>query len=863
MTTTDRRDDPMSDPRHWRVLDDIVVRRAGWPVDLLDELAAPGLVEVAEEYERTDHALQKTADRVRGQLRRAIADPTVVAAAKELRRIRRALDRGVAVEGDVRHPALREPAAHWDAAVRRTVEQRGHLRREFAARADVARASLRRMVSSEEFHDVALLNSPDFLDRGLRPYLDAPTDLAPARRRAIERTLTAYVQRLCSRNETASFFGPVWYAQADPSAQRCLPDPAVRVPSDPRDRHVHVSAWVVRSLAAAMEADDLTGPEQQLERSALHRFDGTTLVLPVRPYPRIELTTAEREVMAAATDGLRVKSLDPAARAALPSLSERELVRTRIPLATGELDMLLALRDEIDEWDDEPRRRWRPVVRRIEELAGDLADATGPKARTAALRALEAYLAEQIDGPLRRGQGALYADRLVFFEQYVEPVPFPIGAAFVAELERRLRGVLNVLASAASYVHGRRLALATDGVDEAGLTGQRVGLLDAIDRFPRPEPAEDQVTQWLDEWRAGLGSGGSTPSGGSLDLSSETLLGDNHPEAWAGSVASVDVMVSAADADAVDRGEFTLVVGEVHPALVLCHDALFAYHPDRAGLHKRARRILARADPQRAEMQIAAERVTKVTDAPVGRGRLHRAWVEHGANARDVAVADLDLDLGPAGPPALLPAGSVSASYLRRPLFVEEPLPLLLACVQKPELWTEPLVVGPCTPRVLIDGVVVQRSAWTVYRDDFPILRAPADSVEAFAAVQAWRKRRQLPRRLFARPHGVGEVKPVLVDFDSPLSVMVFLHGIRLASSVVLVEMYPDRDALWLSSGRHRYTCELRLTVWVDSEQPAGDARRRPNATSRPDNAPAADPATVRAALRRLTGLTAPLRVED
>lgn len=76
-----------------------------------------------------------------------------------------------------------------------------------------------------------------------------------------------------------------------------------------------------------------------------------------------------------------------------------------------------------------------------------------------------------------------------------------------------------------------------------------------------------------------------------------------------------------------------------------------------------------------------------------------------------------------------------------------------------------------------------------------------------------WQRSRGLPSRVFASLG--GEHKPQYVDFDSYACVRLLETAARKSdSAVVLTEMLPGPDHLWLRDGKHRYVTEL--TVQLD-----------------------------------------------
>ncbi|WP_404368882.1 hypothetical protein AB5I39_15630 [Sphingomonas sp. MMS24-J45] len=118
--------------------------------------------------------------------------------------------------------------------------------------------------------------------------------------------------------------------------------------------------------------------------------------------------------------------------------------------------------------------------------------------------------------------------------------------------------------------------------------------------------------------------------------------------------------------------------------------------------------------------------------------------------------------------------------------------------------------VGPAGlgPRLTIDGVIVRRACW---RGAPPPLPRDRFRPEFRDVLRRWITEMGAPERVFVRlPR---EVKPVLVDIRSDLS-LDMLAAMLDGDAVVLSEMLPDGDGLWLADAAgERYTSELRLTL--------------------------------------------------
>jgi hypothetical protein len=128
-------------------------------------------------------------------------------------------------------------------------------------------------------------------------------------------------------------------------------------------------------------------------------------------------------------------------------------------------------------------------------------------------------------------------------------------------------------------------------------------------------------------------------------------------------------------------------------------------------------------------------------------------------------------------------------------------------------------------PRVRHGDLVVARRKWTVHPEYLPA-RHPEDSdADYFLTWQRWRRDHGLPARVFASLDRVpldpdaqaGEgvtFKPQYVDFDSLFSISLLESAVRGANRlVVLEEMLPDVEHLWLRSPVGRYVTEQTIEM--------------------------------------------------
>jgi thiopeptide-type bacteriocin biosynthesis protein len=129
-----------------------------------------------------------------------------------------------------------------------------------------------------------------------------------------------------------------------------------------------------------------------------------------------------------------------------------------------------------------------------------------------------------------------------------------------------------------------------------------------------------------------------------------------------------------------------------------------------------------------------------------------------------------------------------------------------------------PLRHAPFLPRVVSGRLVLSRAGWNVTEAE---LRALGDArgADRFVAVQAWRAERRLPRYvvLADRDHGL------VIDLDNVLSIEALAHHLRGRRQAVLVEMFPDPDALCVSGPEGRFVHEL-VVPFVQAAPPRPDS---------------------------------------
>jgi class I lanthipeptide synthase len=115
-----------------------------------------------------------------------------------------------------------------------------------------------------------------------------------------------------------------------------------------------------------------------------------------------------------------------------------------------------------------------------------------------------------------------------------------------------------------------------------------------------------------------------------------------------------------------------------------------------------------------------------------------------------------------------------------------------------------PLRHAPFLPRVVSGRLVLRRAHWNVTEAEIRAL-GQARGASQFAAVQAWRAKRRLPRYLALADRD----QELVIDLDNVLSVGALAHQLRGRRRAALVEMFPGPDALCVTGPEGRFVHEL------------------------------------------------------
>ncbi|QMU71792.1 lantibiotic dehydratase [Streptacidiphilus sp. P02-A3a] len=702
----------------------------------------------------------------------------------------------------------------------------------FAEAAVDSARELQRIAARPDFQAAVAWQNRAVVGRAVEPFVRWEPSVAgrTSSHRQREELVAHYWQRFCVKNDTIGFFGPVGWGELDPERPGVTVEPGAGLLSR---TEVYFSSWSIDELVKVLNADPGLRDWVAPRRMPYLRISETEALLPGRPpQPATDLELAALRLC----DGRRpVREIrrELADRAAPPEVEQllEQLVRRRWIVRKLEVPAGTHPERHLRDWlervgDETARRRGLRLLEALERGRARVAAAAAGPELTEALAALESDFRELTDAAATREKGGSTAPcRTLVYADSIRSATATVGA----EVLRALAPLDLLLTSAtwltsrlasrvltlAEQVHDRLSAAGGESIDLASFWFACMPVLhgDAV-----AEAAALQHEFWQ-RWSAVLRlperSGNVTVA--SADIA-EAVRGafDERSAGWtAARYLSPDVMLAADGREALERGEFELVVGELHVATNTLGASLFVHqHPAPDELFEQT----SRDHPQPRLMPLLpkehrARLSTRVRHALVRPEDYQVALLDHGADPqreRTVASADAVVERQDGRLVVRLPDGAVFGVL---DVFAHVLTTLVIdLCRLLPE--------ADHTPRITVDRLVLARETW---RYVGAALDCAQDKSEArrFVRVRRWHAATGLPRFVFVT--APTEPRPFFVDFDSPAYVSLFAKAVRRLTRqdpqgrLTVTEMLPTPEQTWLTDDQgNRYTSELRFVVLDD-----------------------------------------------
>jgi lantibiotic biosynthesis dehydratase-like protein len=695
----------------------------------------------------------------------------------------------------------------------------------FAASAEETSATIAGIARQPRYLEALTWQNPQFV-RNCVDRLEVAGQDRRSKLRKQQAVISNYIQRYTTKNESIGFFGPVawaeWATGDRTSSLRAGPALVSR-------RTVYFETWAIDEVAAALARRPELLHGVQPRRSPAIMLDGNSVI---RPNGGAEALSEEWARIMRLCDGCRpVRDIASAVGRPEPWLLEQLELMAKSGLVWMDLSGPVEPRAErrlaerLARVPDAGARQaamagLAQLVTAKDEVAASAGD---PRRLAAALAALAANFENITERPSVRLPGQPYAARTIVYEDCVRDVRLTLGEDVLESLGESLAPVLHSARwltarvgqvylsrfgelyerlrrrSGAEWVPlGRLLAVATPDLNTS--TGTPALVADAVRELQQRWAAIFSVP-------AGARRHQVEPAHIAAQVQAQFCSG---PPQWAGGLRhSPDVLIDAASVDAINRGEYRLVLGELHTAYNSVEaTALVEQSDDKA-------RLLAMAEHATGSGRIVLTAgrdwsyVTRTRPSPDVLSPRHLRWA---AGTDD--ISDVTTEVIPLGALEVGPGLVVRCRTDQRTFALAEVLGDYLSEVVVSSFRMMP--PQRHNARVSIGRLVVSRETWR-FAPRFCDWVHQEDERRRFLQMRQWVARHELPRRVFCSLP--GERKPVYADFTSiPLTNSLATMLRRLtgddAGHVTFSEMLPGPDGCWLKNQQGAsFVSELRLVV--------------------------------------------------
>jgi hypothetical protein len=679
------------------------------------------------------------------------------------------------------------------------------------------------LVRDELLSEAIGLSNPDALDR-IESLAKTDPLVLNARNRQRMRLYWMYLQRLCAKNDTCSYFGPISWGRVASGDEADCYEVQDTLPNG--DRRIFFEHWFVQKLADILSCEPGVRQILPLALNPGIRIEGQTLRLPVDkvvPLARIQLDTLLRiERHQACGTPLTLKDLKN--DSFVEKMVTKGVIIAQVVVPTVQKYPLKWLIDYLSKLDDgQEKGLWITRLSQL-DVARKNAECHFGKSRADILaKAAEGASAWGVD--LVRKTGNMYVGRFPTYEDACRRVFLNLSRDTAKRLEKDLSPLLKAYSRLVD-----RVAADLDDAYAAILSGfsrlQPTGFISFLQRLAR---AEDILTNIQGKQQAMLETHWSrvdtfvnqhrgcetcdkspfevvfTPEG--LDLFFETLPASPKlvPALQWRHVHSPDILLMAQNAAAVHAGNFLAVIGETHPGTytvgqhvaapfrsqndesvvledlsqLLCSPAIMMCDP--AETYQRSNINLPRC-PQLFELVLPGQASRLPIEQTIPAADCE---VEIGANCVELVVPNRGFRV---------PLLNVMPGHLHKLVFG---LARQLSGCSQPK-------------RLRVGRAIFKRRTWELQVCELPFVKRPGEDATCFAKIVNWAGKMGLPRFVFVTfPQ---EPKPIYVDFRNPLAVDAFCKLCSGSTTFSASEMLPAPTDLLFSDPRGKFTSEFRTS---------------------------------------------------
>lgn len=694
--------------------------------------------------------------------------------------------------------------------------------------------AIKDVATSKDFREAVIWQNRHALHGSIEALLGMSErrDVGVRDRRRREEAVASYLQRYCAKNDTIGFFGPVGWARLSSASEAIEARPGATLLAQ---RDVYYEVWCIEYLAQTLAANIPTREWIAPRRASYIDLVGTQLYLPARAPMSLSIGQA---AALKACDGRRsakqiakslianpligIKSREEA-YALLENLEQHGWIvwKMEVPM---ELYPERTLRRSLEEIEDEAvRQRSLAALAELESARDSVARAAGDdEALDEAIGNLEDTFTRLTGSASTRSAGMMYAARTLVYEDCRRDLDIEIGR----EVTASLAPPLSLLLSSARWCSYQiaRIARGWFGKLYADTSARMRSRTIDFTTFwyqlsplllsDQKEPLGEALLAVQKKWAHIL----SVPAGArrveftSEELRERVAAAFASPRSgWKAAIYhSPDVMIAAKGIDAIRSGDYQFVLGEIHATVNTVGTEVFIRH------HPRPDELLGNFVVDCREPK-AMPLVPK------------SVWPSQSSRLMPVYACPQDFIIEFVPEPSNVPQsqivqfgslvvedqgeGPIVRSRDGRLQF--DPLDLLTV-MPTLSVGNDFKLLEPAghRPRITIDKLVIQRESWSFGPAEIEFAEEK-DEAARFVAARRWARAQGMPRFVFVK--SPIEIKPVFVDFDSPVYLNILGKMLRKgrkngSADFIFTEMLPAPDQCWLPDANGRlYASELRV----------------------------------------------------
>ena len=811
------------------------LRGAGFPVHLVEQLAAPDCAAAVDDILRLESEAEERGKEAVAALERELAGVTDRKERKQFVKMIKQLRRGELPKYDAGNAFQ---AVQAFAAVQQSAaEARARYKETFRTSTRKIAGRIRELCVDPLFRQAVVLQNRNALNHIIESFShenDGPRSGSKTKQH--EELIANYLQRYCLKNDTVGFFGPVGWARLDAGVEglTCKPGPDLVSTSS-----IYFENWGIEALAERLAQDTRLLPWIAPRLLPFFRVEENKLYLPAgnpTPIPPIYATILNKcngektarqialEVLQTTGSGL---SSETQVYAILKQMCAGKVLswKFELPYTRHPERWLRTLLERI-----EPADLRAPAIKALDELEqmrDNVNCAVGdPLELEEALGRLDTAFTEVTSHQPTRAAGVMYASRTLTYQDCIRDVDVRIGADVLEAMSEPLSLILTAcrwfsyqVAVVYQSLFDKLYRELTNNGKNKSCTFLEFGTRAYPILYDTSNDLLDKVTaDFRERWAEVVKASGQERRvqfrAEELKEKVERLFSAPGPGWELARYHSPDIMIAASDAEAISQGDCFFVLGELHLATNTCRGSfMVGQHPFPHELHEAIERDLPN------DMLLAVPprnwpRLTNRTALALLPAKVHylEAWPDNIADAprsRVIPVSDLIVEDSTDG--LILRTRDRRLSFELIEAFGD----LLSAMAVDTMKFVH---CGQHTSRITIDRLVVSRECWSIDSSELDFV-AEEDEDERYLKVRRWASEHGFPRRVFVKI--TSETKPFYVDFHSPVYVGILVRMLRRARThatmnkqVLISEMLPTPDQVWLrDSFQNSYTSELRIVT--------------------------------------------------